>query len=299
MMFGFGEYFDYVECSNCGCLQIKYIPEKMEKYYPNKSYYSFKKRKNLLAPLKKIMINHINRYCLFGNDPFGKLVNIKYSNPFFSILGKLNLNYNSKILDVGCGAGLSLHQLKDLNFEHLLGVDPYLNSETHNGSLNILKKSIYYIDNNQKFDLILFSHSFEHLEDPFKILKKVRNILSENGVCIIRMPVKTNYIWSLYGVHWAQIDAPRHFFIQTTNSFKILLKKSNLKLEEVIFDSYELQFWCSEQYKKNIPFKADNSYSQSRKKSIFTKSQINEFKKRSKELNNINSGDQATFIIKK
>lgn len=27
--------FDYFECSNCGCLQIKEIPENIGKYYPD------------------------------------------------------------------------------------------------------------------------------------------------------------------------------------------------------------------------------------------------------------------------
>jgi SAM-dependent methyltransferase len=299
MMFGSGEYFDYLECSKCGCLQIIEIPENMGQYYPIKSYYSFSTQKRLLNSFKKILNNKRIKYCIFGNDIIGKLVNIKYPFPFYSILKKLNLTRQSKILDVGCGAGVFLYQLKDLHFENLLGIDPFINREIEDESVNILKKNIYNIDNEQKFDFILFNDSFEHIEDPVKTIKKVRNILSTDGICIIKMPIKTDYIWNLYREHWAQIDAPRHLFIQTIKSFKILLKKSDLILEEMIFDSYLLQFLGSEQNKRGIPSNANNSYYQNSKKSIFTKTHISEFKKRSKKLNKENLGDHAIFMIKK
>jgi hypothetical protein len=40
MMFGLRDEFEYVECANCGCLQIKEIPHNLSDYYPE-AYYSF------------------------------------------------------------------------------------------------------------------------------------------------------------------------------------------------------------------------------------------------------------------
>ena len=42
LMFGTQDKFEYFECKKCGCLQIKTIPNNLSKYYPQKSYYSFK-----------------------------------------------------------------------------------------------------------------------------------------------------------------------------------------------------------------------------------------------------------------
>lgn len=174
-----------------------------------------------------------------------------------------------------------------------------MEKETRTENIKLLKKSIHQLRDDKKFDLLIFSHSFEHLEDPLETLKKAKNILSDNGTLIIRMPIKTANIWKIYGINWAQIDAPRHFFIYTTKSFKILLKKSDLNLEKVVFDSTEFQFWGSEQYKRGISLKANNSYEKNPKKSIFTKKQIKEYKKHAKILNNKNCGDMAIFVIKK
>ena len=39
MMFGMRDKFDYLSCSQCGCLQLINPPENMGKYYPD-NYYS-------------------------------------------------------------------------------------------------------------------------------------------------------------------------------------------------------------------------------------------------------------------
>lgn len=149
----------------------------------------------------------------------------------------------------------------------------------------------------QKFKLIIFNHLLEHIPDQLETLAKVTEILSEDGICFIRMPIKTEYIWNRYGVNWVQIDAPRHFFLHTLRSFELLAKKSDLVIQDVIFDSTEFQFWGSEQYQREIPLEAENSYSVKPKKSIFTSKQINKFRKIAEELNKKNQGDQAAFYL--
>ncbi|HJH26402.1 MAG TPA: hypothetical protein C5S37_06415 [Methanophagales archaeon] len=181
----------------------------------------------------------------------------------------------------------------------MVGVDPYIDEEVINRDVKILKKTIHELPDRQKFDLIISNHSFEHIPDQLETLVKVSKILSENGVCLIRMPVRTEYIWNRYGVNWVQIDAPRHFFLHTLKSFELLVKKSGLIIQDVIFDSTEFQFWGSEQYKRDISLMAENSYSVYPKKSIFTNEQIKEFKKMAKGLNMNKKGDQAAFYLTK
>lgn len=113
------------------------------------------------------------------------------------------------------------------------------------------------------------------------------------------MPVKTDYIWKLYGQNWVQIDAPRHVLIHTLKSFQILVDKTDLSIKNTIFYSNAFQFWASEQYKRNIIFTAPNSYRINPKNSIFTKEEIDEYDRRAIELNKSKQGDQAIFILNK
>lgn len=298
MMFGFRDIFKYLNCSNCGCLQILDIPENMNKYYSSNTYYSLNASNNI-SSLKKYFIKKRNNYAIFQKDFIGKLLFLKYPDNFLFTLGKLGLNYQSNILDVGCGNGLFLQSLKEIGFKNLLGLDPYIEKDLIQENLTILKKPLIKLDSNNNFDFIFFNHSFEHINEQFETLLATSKLLSKDGYCIVRMPIKNSFIWDLYGTNWVQIDAPRHFYIHTLKSFAMLANKVNLNIKEVIFDSTELQFWRSEQYKNDIPLKSKNSYAVNPKMSIFTQKQIKKFKRTSEELNKINLGDQATFILSK
>ena len=298
MMFGFRNEFTYFECSKCGCLQIVEIPRNMEKYYPS-DYYSFKNTDKSRNFLKQILKAKRDKYTIFKKDFVGKIISRKYPNMLFDMISKIEINYNTKILDVGCGAGNFLYSLSKIGFKNLVGVDPYLRESTKEGYVKIYNKSIRELPGNQKYDFIIFNHSFEHISKQLQTLTKVYKLLSEGGVCLIRIPIKTDYIWNCYGINWVQIDAPRHFFLHTLKSFELLVKKSGLSIQDIVFDSTEFQFWGSEQYKKNIPLLAENSYSKNPDKSIFTKKEIEKFKKRAKDLNIRKQGDQVAFFLTK
>ena len=295
MMFGFKDEFIYFECSKCGCLQIAEIPSNMEKYYPS-NYYSFQ-RGHSDNFIKKVLKRKRDEYAIFKKGFIGKIVYKKYPDILLDMISKTKISHNSRILDVGCGSGNLLYSLNEIGFKDLVGIDPFIDNEIKEKNIEIFKKTIHEISDIEKFDLIVFNHSFEHIPDQLETLLKVCKILSNSGICLIRMPIKTEYIWNRYGINWVQINAPRHFFIHTLRSFKLLTENSGLIIQEVIFDSTEFQFWGSEQYKRGIPLNSENSYSVNPEKSIFTAKQIKEFKKMAKELNKNKQGDQAAFYL--
>jgi SAM-dependent methyltransferase len=300
-MFGTEDVFDYFQCHNCGCLQIINIPTNIDYYYSIDDYYSFSKVKSVKNRLTRYFRIKRNQYLLFNQGKLGKLINNIFPHPgdsIFNVLKNIELKKDSKILDVGCGTGALLYYLNELGFNDLTGIDPYLADEIISEDLKICKISIQEIPNHKKFDLIIFNHSFEHLQYPQETILKLSKILSDNGLCIIRMPVKNDYIWNLYGVNWVQIDTPRHFYIHTRKSFQILLDNSGLEIDEVVYDSSEFQFYASEQIKKGIPLFSKRSHLLNPYRSIFTRNEIQEYRNKAHKLNNEKSGDQAIFFIK-
>ena len=145
----------------------------------------------------------------------------------------------------------------------------------------------------------MFNHSFEHIPNQKETLDSVYRLLSENGKCIIRIPTVSSFAWEKYNVNWVQLDAPRHFFLHSINSIKLLALNSGLILKDYFYDSTAFQFWGSEQYLKGIPLKSINSYDTNTKQSIFLKHEIKLFKKKAKELNDNNLGDQVTLYFAK
>jgi SAM-dependent methyltransferase len=295
MMFGFRDEFNYFECSACGCLQIAEVPDNIGRYYPS-DYYSFQQA----APdsvIRRFARIRRDRYTVFGTGLVGKLLSRRYQNTTLEVLAARRPGQEARILDVGCGSGGFLRTLGDLGFKKLFGVDPYISSDIAAGPIRILKKTILDLPDSDRFDFILFNHSLEHMWNQEETLAKASRLLTPEGICIVRMPLKTETIWNLYGTDWMQIDAPRHFYVHTVASFRHLSHQAGLVLQDITFDSTERQFWGSEQYRKDIPLEAENSCGVNPKKSMFSAAQIKQFRQRASELNRIGQGDQAAFCL--
>lgn len=299
MMFGFKEEFEYFECMECGCLQIGEIPVNLSKYYP-KNYYSFQATPN---SKKKFLVSFLQRQrttsLLYGSRFIGKLLSkllskiYGVSTPiYYNWFKKIGLTFESKILDVGCGGGELLLRMQSEGFTNLTGADPFIKDDiSYNNSIRIFKKELHEI--RQQFDLIMLHHSFEHMPQPLSVFKELYRLLKSDRYVLIRVPLVSSFAWRKYGVHWVQIDAPRHFFLHTIKSMQILANQVGFQVIEVVFDSNALQFIGSELFSRNISM-MDNA-----SKSIFSKEEIADFNAKAIQLNKEKDGDQACFYLYK
>lgn len=299
MMFGCGEQFTYVHCSKCNCLQLSEIPLDMSKYYP-RSYYSFatepqiKYKNAIIGSIRKIVDYHT----VFPASLFGTIISTIGPNKKLTALANIALTKNSRILDVGCGTGWRLYALKEIGFQNVLGIDPYLDSDIkYQNGLRILKKSTQ--DIHGQWDLIMYHHSFEHIADPRQELKSVFQLLSRNGTCMLRMPTVSSHAWERYREHWYQIDAPRHYFLHSIESVELLAGETGFSLHDVVFDSTVDQFRGSELYMRGIPLIPRDQADRIQSKSVLSKSRIRNWEKETKKLNRDKSGDQAAFYLVK
>lgn len=296
MMQGLEESFRYFQCTSCGCLQIVSPPTNFEKYYGD-FYYSFQDNfsKNLV---KKWAFTLRAKYELLGRSIIGGWIASKYPNSALRSLKKIGLSPESNILDIGCGSGSLIYSLKELGFVNVQGLDPYITeSITYSNGVSVIKDKLRVDIFEKKWDLIMLHHVLEHIWEQEDIISTIKESLAPNGTILIRIPTTSSYAWDYYKEHWFQIDAPRHFFIHSIDSFEILLEKYNLKIAKYQSDSDEKQFWISEQYKNFIPLNSKLSYHKNPSKSIFSKIDILRFKELSNDLNQENRGDQCIFII--
>jgi SAM-dependent methyltransferase len=302
-MLGLGDPFDYLECSACGCVQLIDIPFDMQRYYPRDTYYSFQGKQELdRSPSSfSTWIRRIQAdYKIYDKRKLlGWLCCLGYTTPgIYHYLRKINVQYDTSILDLGCGNGELLFRLREIGFRDLTGADPFLDKEIRAPGINILKSDVFGLSG--KYDLIMMNHSFEHMDEPVAVLKKVYDLLANKGCLMIRVPVSDAYCWQKYREYWASLDAPRHFYIYSTRSMGILASQTGFFIRELLHDGTAFQFWGSEQYVKGIPLIAENSYDRNRSKSIFTKGQIRDYRARIAVLNkNLLGGDAVFFLYKK
>jgi SAM-dependent methyltransferase len=257
MMFGTREIFRYFQCARCRCLQIGEIPANLSRYYPS-GYYSF--HATPLKPtgtrLRRALVLARNRRAVLGQGLLGRIL---YS---FKPLPKLreqwrrtNITRECRIVEVGCGSGALVQWLATIGPRRPLGIDPFIDHDADfpNGA-RIEKKALAELTG--QFDLVLFNHSLEHLPDQVATLKLARDRLAPDGMCRVAVPLADSWAHEHYGTNWVQLDAPRHLYLHTPESLRIVAEKAGFTVRDIFYDSFELQFWGSEQYAVDIPLRS-------------------------------------------
>ena len=108
------------------------------------------------------------------------------------------LNYKDlKVLDIGCSNGFKTELLFDKyeNISKIVGIDvdnkaieEAKNKYANNHRYTFELKNIYELDAKEKFDIICLSYVLQHLEDPKTIVSKLKELLTDKGVLIIKVP---------------------------------------------------------------------------------------------------------------
>lgn len=108
-----------------------------------------------------------------------------------------NANKNLKILDIGCATGLFMQTASHRGY-NVLGIEP---------NLVMAKKAIekgcavnigYFpeaLDENIKFDVIIFNDVFEHIPDLKKTIINCIQFLNHNGMLIINAPTSDGFLF--------------------------------------------------------------------------------------------------------
>lgn len=256
MYFGSQEEFTYFECDKCHCMQILEIPDNIGNFYGD-DYYSFQVSQNSNSQA-------------YPKD-------------------------ETRILDVGCGAGKWLLEKASKGCVNLRGCDPFIEKDIfYEPYIHIKKSTIHEMTG--VFDWIRFGDSFEHMADPYEALVSVNRLLDKDGVCVISIPVFPNAAFDIFGNDWYQWDAPRHFFLHSPKSMEYLCGKAGLMIESVIYNSTFKQFACSWLYENGVPYKEHTDEVIAQK---LPAEEIEEFKKMASELNEKCYGDHAIFVLRK
>jgi SAM-dependent methyltransferase len=239
----------------------------------------------------------MSRHWLGGTDLLGYLLCRGRPRPsVLEWLRRIGLLPESQLLELGSGVGRLLFIIRGMGFSVLTGVDPFVSRDLRfPGGIRILKRRIAEVDGH--FEYVVLNHSLEHMDAPLDVLRHVRRLLAPNGHVMISTPIASSFARRAYGVHWVQLDAPRHLFVHTPTSIQLLARQAGLSVVDIVYDSTEFQFWGSEQYRVGISLFDKRSYARSHRRSIFTAQEISTFKRDADQLNIDRDGDSASFYL--
>lgn len=290
MMFGSREEFRYLECGNCRCLHLIDMPKDMSKYYPE-NYYSLAPGGGLVAVIE-------GRWAAYAHGKAsltGWLVDqLLGPHPTMTAIRRAGIPLEARVLDVGCGAGWLIRDMKRFGYENVSGIDPYINSDLRGkDGVVVLKRSLK--DMTGEFDMIMLHHSFEHIADQAGALKEIRRLLSPRGRVLIRVPIADSFAWRHYGVNWIHLDAPRHCFLHSPRSLRLLAEQCGMRVAKLTYEGNASQFIGSEQYAKDI------ALVDQRKGGILGRLQdlwrVQRYRARAEDLNRNAEGDWGCFEL--
>jgi len=214
--------FTYVQCRECGLVFMnpQVVPGEIGGFYP--SDYSPHKAKVKTEQLNQSVIRR-------------KLK----KRPFTSSLFK-RVSEKSRILDVGCGSGIFLYEMKTTTGCDVYGIDISKTAaktaresygiEVFNGKIT----QSPFEDN--FFDVITAWAFLEHVNSPSEILLKMSNLLKKDGFCIISIPNFESINARLFKDKWYHLDCPRHLYIFTKRTIIGLFEKSNLRIKKIAYN---------------------------------------------------------------
>ena len=293
MAFGLREPFTYLECGQCGTLQLVEIPPDMAKYYP-RDYYSFQPH----GPLKVFIRRKWSAHAFGNKNLVGWLVSeIFFAHRPMLAVRRANPKKNDRILDVGCGRGNLLQDLAFLGFMNLTGADPFIQSDLkYDGGPTVLKRPLSEMPG--QYDLIMLHHSFEHMDQPASVLQDIARRLVPGGQAILGIPVASSFAWKHYGVNWVNLDAPRHFYLHTQRGIEFMTSKAGLTIEQVVHESSDEQFWASEQFQKDIPSNDPRSISANIMRRLLAWRTIRTCRAHAQQINEKKEADLVCFHLR-
>lgn len=212
--------FFFVACLNCGheYLNPQPVPEDLPKAYPA-DYYTLEGRH---TARKSKIIPHLKSFV------------IKRRLRDFEEL----FIHNASVLEVGCGDGSLLIDLKK-RYPHLrlTGMDFSVSLETKQqfASLGIYLMICRVEDavlEPDSFDLIIMNQLIEHVADPPSVLASLSRSLKPGGMLSIETPNRLGYDRRLfYRSFWGGYYFPRHLHLFDKNGMTVLLSRYKLSVE--------------------------------------------------------------------
>lgn len=172
-------------------------------------------------------------YCYEVNkEKFKKVLNSLIHN-------LLTFKSSGDILDVGCSTGILLELLSTKGF-NFWGIEPnekaYLVAKRKFGNKVFYGFLEDFLKKNEKtFDVIIYNHVLEHIENIEKEVALIKKSLNRKGILIIGLPNTSNIVFTLRQMYWELLRPKEHIWHFSKKYLENYFKKNGFKILSINF----------------------------------------------------------------
>lgn len=158
------------------------------------------------------------------------------------------LSSDPNVLEVGCGSGFFLNELKNYGIKNLYGVEPSpeMVSKADKSIRSNIKIDVFKKNQFPKnfFDMICCFHTLDHMIDPNEFIDESFRLLKKGG-CMITVVHDTNGLSvKLFGEKSPIFDI-EHIYLFNKKTLKEIFARNKFKTVSVfnIINTYPLSYW--------------------------------------------------------
>jgi len=249
--------FTYVQCKQCGLvfMQPQIPSEQLKEFYATDyaPHQVVKLSENKETDPKKSWYRRMSTYLYDQRS-------IAYVPSFI----REALNIKSRVLDVGCGNGRFLNDLKKETGCQTFGVDISdlaVNAAKESYDLEIIKGTTEDLTfPNDSFDLITAWWSLAHVYDPVEELQRFLKFLKGDGYCILGIPNFNSFNAKFFKGRWFHLDPPRHLYIFSPHSITNILKNNGFSVKKILYSRQPSGLICSVRHVLHGNFVTSNKF---------------------------------------
>lgn len=152
-----------------------------------------------------------------------------------------------KVLEIGCGSGFFLRELKRNGFQEVYGVEPSEEAVSKSGELRpyifkgIIEKADYSDDS---FDLICCFQTLDHLINPLQVLQRSFELLKPGGIIYIIVHNQQGRQAKWFGEKSPIYDV-EHIYLFNESTLPALCHKAGFQTLSIfsVKNIYPLDYW--------------------------------------------------------
>lgn len=135
------------------------------------------------------------------------------------------LTDSGKALEVGCSTGILLSLLREKGWRvQGIEVSKLAAEAAKKRGIYVILQPFEKYKFNEKFDLVIFNHTLEHLQNPKDVVEKSYKLLNKNGLIYIDLPNFGGSSAKILGVKWPMLLPKEHLWNFSLKSLEILLR---------------------------------------------------------------------------